>query len=100
MKKLIARIRLWIALKTNKKVAKQYKLKKKMDLFYKKLRLGLWVLYLVDNKMKELGLSREQKKQARRGYFKDGVLASSLFKKLITDTNIMEEIKTYEEKVK
>jgi len=96
MKKLLAKLNLWWAVKTNKKVKQQYEAKKKMDFFYKRLKLGLWVLYLVDNKMKELGFSREQKKQMRRSYFKDGILSSTFMNKLINDTNIIEEIKNYE----
>ena len=98
MKRLLARVRLWIALKTNKKVKAEYEVKKKMDKFYRKLRVGLWVLYLVDNKLDKLGFSRQQKKAMRRSYFKDGVLASSFLKRLITETNILKEIETYEQK--
>lgn len=95
MKKFLAKIRLWIALIRSKKIRQQYKLKKKMDKFYRKLKLGLWVLYLVDNKMEELGFSREQKKNMRRSYFKDGTIASSFMLKLIKETGILEDIEKY-----
>ena len=96
MKELIARLKLMYNVLTNKKIRKDYKLKKNMDYFYKRLKLGLWVLYLIDNKMDKLGFSREQKKQMRRSYFKDGLLSSKFMQKLINDTNIIEEIKEYE----
>lgn len=100
MKKLTAKLKLWYYIITNKKIREQYDLKKKMDKFYRKLKLGLWVLYLVDNKMEELGFSREQKKNMRRSYFKDGVIASSFMKKLITETGILKDIKKYEQRAK
>jgi len=96
MQKLLAKIKLFYAVYTNKKIRQQYKLKKKMDKFYRKLRIGLWVLYLVDKKMEELGFSKQEKKQARRTYFSDGLVSSKFMLKLIKETDILKEIEAYE----
>ena len=96
MDKLLAQIKLFWFLIVNKKMRKEFNDRKKMKVFYKKMKLGLWVLLLVDRKMKDLGFTKSQQKVMRRSYYKNGTLSSSFLKRMVTDTNILKEINDYE----